>query len=274
LDGLQFVSAYPPAPPGGGPTCNPYGLTAPDAELKTSAASYFVELAHVKAFFTQLSKTYEGFGALAGYGASAQVNQGLAGLTSATNDYLKATGANPLPANVTNVAAVVGGILVQEEQKRRVKEASASIRDVVEKFNAALKAHKAAFTQPRVIEIRDGYKVVTALWCIGLLDARAIIENLSSGYGLAVAAAPDTPVDAKDMPLLKTAIEGVIQSQSVRAQAASDSAYDGITDGLDNLVNEHNKLERGQPVDIGTLQTKLAQLRQIIELYNGKGSAK
>ncbi len=277
LDGLSFAAQYPLPPPRDAsppkgkaraaadtpPPCNVYGLTPLSAEGRKSADEYFQRLDKTEAFFTQLSSTYAAFGALATYDAKGAVQSNLEGTVSAANGLLGKLNEPSIPDKAGALIAAAGGLFAQHAQEDAVKSASKSLRAIVERVSAALKAHRSAFVDVRAEETRVSWEVAATMWCAGLVDARPVLAPLLADSGLVVA--PDPPQDVA----LKKGVETLLAARAERAQARLGTGFDRITAGLDALVVEHNKLEADGPVDVGRLATLAASLKRLVTANSG-----
>lgn len=268
-EGLTIASAFPirsEANPGG---CNMYGLTAPDAAFQKEVDDYLSALASTEHFFTRLAKVYDSFGALAAYDASGAVEKNVNDLSAAVNDFAGKVGGPTVPANISGVIASVGGLAAQERQKQKILAASKEIRTRVQAYATAMRARPGLFTNARQEQINQGYKVAETLWCAGVMDARPMLKGIAADYGMDLPAG-QAAITSKD-PIMAPVAPKVLKFRSKRDVDQVDQAFSQILDGLDDLAAQHEKLEKGAPIDIDGLADRTAKLRALVELYAKKG---
>lgn len=260
IEGSAFAASYPlPAP--GVTTCNRYGVQPIPQSTRTIAEAYYAELDKTARFMGALDKAYSAYAELVAYDARGEFNTAYDGLVGAAKDYIGVS----FDPGVTAAIGSIGGLVQSERQKARAKQGSERIRRVLEGFAPAFRAHQRGFTGLREQQVREGYQHVATLWCAGLLDARPLIAELATGYGLAPLG-PD-PVTASD-PQVNTAIAKVLEERSKLRGRDVDQAFEKIAKTFDDLIVEHRKVEAGQAADIGLLTAQIAELRQIVEAYS------
>ncbi|WP_149651741.1 hypothetical protein [Azospirillum argentinense] len=275
IEGLAFISAYPPPPPkNAGPnataqrSCNPYGLTPLGETGQALAARYFELMDRRRAMLDKLSDVYGAFEALASYGAAEAVESGIAAFSAAANDYIRAVdpSATPVKTNVSGTIAAAGGMLVEDAQKSKVRQASIAIRERLEAVLTYLNREDSAsaWTEMRGEQVRNGHRVAAGLWCAGLLDASPIIDSLASGYGMKISTAKSGGITADD-PRLRQGVEGVLSIREEQANQAITSGYNAMTASIGDLITEHRKVEAGVPIDLEFLQTRIARLQSLVE---------
>jgi hypothetical protein len=252
-----------------------YGGTIQSAEYLQILNLYNdvqLELAKRSVVFEKLADLYDAFGELAGLDAGAQTEKALGDLGGAITGYAnQLKQPKPLSSDATGVISKIGGLVVTEIQKAKIKEASILIREKVDAFQQLLgnKLVREQMTGFRELLASDRKAAFTILWDAGVYDPKPFLDDFGTDAGLVAqnnvsALIKSNPDSGK---ALNNALKEVIDKRLSRNQSVLiEKAYDTSLTALKNLVSEHKKLEQGEPLDLARLQAIVAELRGIVVL--------
>lgn len=219
--------------------------------------------------FEKLLETYTSFEALATYEASAEAEKAVGGLIKQVNSFI--TAVNVLPATAAAVPLVTAtageiakvgvSLFAEEKQKKEVMAASKLVREAVTGLRDATAREKEVATSLRVVINAHRNVVKIALMKEGVVgyseDLKGLIEDLKL--------TPTKDMDAalsKSSPL-KGAMIRVLEQRAEREDAEISSRYQDLLTTLSKLIQEHEKLEQGKPLDLAALK----QWAEKIEAY-------
>lgn len=248
-------------------------LKATDIEIDTkneSIASLSKSLTERTKAFEKLLETYTSFEALASYEASEEAEKAVGALIKQVNSFITAVNALPVPmlAAVPLVTGTAGEIakvgvtlFAEEKQKKEVMAASKLVREAVTGLRDATAREKEVATSLRVVINAHRNVIKIALMKEGVVgyseDLKVLIEDLKL--------TPTKDMDAalaKSGPL-KGAMIRVLEQRAEREDAKISSRYQDLLTTLSKLIQEHEKLEQGKPLDLAALK----QWAEKIEAY-------
>ena len=122
---------------------DPQKFSPPTSSMRQSIDAYSSALRLRGGVLRQLARTYQSFGELASYDASAEMEKSLDGLTGVVNALATALGAvSPLSVPAAGVITAIGGAVAQQVQSRKLKKSSELLRVLVDEFVVLLKLEK------------------------------------------------------------------------------------------------------------------------------------
>jgi hypothetical protein len=211
--------------------------------------------------FERLAELYTAFGELAGLDAGVQTEKALKDLGEAINGYAKATDQSwSVPSDATVVISKIGGLLTEEIQKAKIKEASKQIRDKVEDFIELLKyestgEHLLAYRKDLFSERKHAFKI---LWSKGVYDPKPIFDDFGEDAGLTAQGEAVKKINP-DSELGKAIAEVIDKRLELKSNTIQED-YDASLAAIKQLIKEHNKLEKGEPLDLAHLRAITAKL--------------
>jgi len=227
-----------------------------------------LELAKRSVVFDKLADLYDAFSELAGLDAGAQTEKALGDLSGAITAYAtQIKQPAPLSSDATAAISKIGGIIATEIQKAKIKEASILIREKVDVFEQLLgnKLVRAQITGFRDFLASDREAAFLKLWDAGVYDPKPLLDDFGTDAGLV--AQNNAAALIKSDPKLSKALREVVNKRLKRSQFnLIEKSYDESLSALRHLVLEHEKLEKGEPLDLTRLQTIVAELRGIAVL--------
>ena len=232
-----------------------------------------LELTNRAVVLSALTDFYDAFGDLATFDAQGETQKALQSLGGAVNGYRASViGAGPLPTSTIGAVSAVGGIFASEAQKSAVKQASASVRPMIEAFRTALddKLVREQFIGFKRVLAEDRKTAIVFLWDAGLFDTKPLITDAGSDAGLTATSQADQLV-LKDAAI-RNGLGAIIRRRLSVNIDALDRSYDTSVKILGRLVVEHQKLEDGAPLDIARLRELIAQLQGIVNLLTKSSS--
>ncbi|WP_020483058.1 hypothetical protein [Methylomonas sp. MK1] len=217
--------------------------------------------------FEKLSDVYDSFGDLAGLEASKETQAALGNLGGAINEYAKAVNSKPpISSDTTAVISEIGGLIAEEIQKAKIKEASKQIRSNLEEFLQLLET-------PLVREQMNGFKqflasdrktAIITLWNAGLYDPTPLLNDIGADVGLT--AQKDASKLLASSPVLTGAMGEIIDKRLTHKSELIERSYDVSLSSIRNLIAEHKKLEEGQELDLARLREIVSRLKGIAAL--------
>jgi len=230
------------------------------------------ELAKRSVVFEKLADLYDAFGGLAGLDTGTETEKALGDLGGAITSYAKQINKpTALLSDATGVISKIGGIIMTEIQKNKIKEASIQIRQRVDAFEQLLGSPT---VRNQTIGFRnllaaDRNSAFTTLWDSGVYDPKSLLDNFGMDAGLV---SKNNVSDLiKSTPDSGKALNNGLKEVIVKRLSRNDlvlieKSYDTSLTALKNLVVEHKKLEQGEPLDLARLQANIAELQGIVVL--------
>lgn len=256
------------APANKPPLCEPGRLS--DASARADEANRklaVVMLLRMKAV-QQLGEAYGAMKEEADYDARGELETALDGLTTSANALstaLVAVGAPALPAlTLLPIAKRLAGESAAVAQRRRLKEASAQLRQIDERLIVALEQEQAVFKQISAAVLANRNEVADVLLANGIADPIPLVTEFSSGMGLG---APATL--SRTDPRTIVAARTLSAYRGQRAVALSGAAYDGNLKALRALVTQHRKFEAEETFDAVALAGAIDELAGWADLIKG-----
>lgn len=242
------------------------GYSPPSDEMLKSIGMVDQELRLRQQMLSGLSQVYTSFGALRTYDAQGETEKALGDTIQAGNSLATALGGGAISDSAGKLFAKAGGAIVGEIQTKRIKDASAKIRSLLEGMVFLLQKanEEAAIVAVREEITRGKLKVATTLWTSDLACADGILNTEIQAYGLTPN--PSACVHASQSPGLSNGVVKVLQWRQKQEEASQLAAYTATIQALRTLIGEHAKIEAGEPVSLGTIQANLAIIQQYVEL--------
>lgn len=256
-----------------------YSNTATDGqynEILSLSDKLKEELSKRAAVLDKLGEVYSAFGSLAAISTTGDTESAIDTLGASINEYAIARGQKPpVEASVAGVISKVGGATAGEIQKRRVKEGSAEIR-------FRLIAFKGLLSDTLVASQMIGYKsyvnssygaAVRQLWDSGLYDPAPLLNDFGAASGMT--AQKDALKTINSSPQLQGAFrEFLLKRQEQKLSLVEESYYATIST-LTKLIGEHEKLEKGDELNLARIREMTARLEEIISIISdAKAKAK
>ncbi len=211
--------------------------------------------------FERLAELYTAFGELAGLDAGGQTEKALKDLGEAINEYAKTTDQPwSVSSDTTEVISKIGGLLAEEMQKAKIKKANVLIRTKVEDFVKLLKyestdEHFLEYREDLFSERKLAFKI---LWSKGVYDPKPILDDFGEDAGLTAQGEAVKKINP-DSELGKAIAEVIDKRLELKSKAIQEDYYASIA-AIKQLIEEHNKLEKGEPLDLAHLRAITAKL--------------
>jgi len=244
----------------------PSGLLDDWQQVKT-------ELDARKAVFSRLTTVYAAFGDLASSTAPEEIKSAIDGFDKALNNYSAlVTTARPLVPDSTG--AVVGNIasrLLTVRKARLIRESSVIIRQQLERLLVLLDNKLVQEEMTSFKENLRGSRLSASrlLMKNDLLDPSPMLNDLAADSGFK-AVSDARSIIMKSVPL-KRGVDGVMAFRIQNRNAGLEQrGYTSTREALRALIDEHKKLEKGEPVTIDELQQIVNELHSISNLLSGR----
>lgn len=229
-----------------------------------------------------LVATYKSFQALADYGAAQETEAAASSFFASTNSFLKAAKALPadsggsVVANVPEISpeaaeglSIAFGLIAKEIQKGQIKRTSVALRTGITTLREALRAEEIYQEGVRQLVALNRQKFRLQARAAGLASYEPALRGLLVQYD--VDPVKDLDAAIRRSPRAHMAIEFVVAERE-RAEATSvHKTYQALLKLLDDLVQQHLKLEAGQKVDLATLIALAQEIEGYYERIVGAG---
>jgi hypothetical protein len=253
-------------------------LPAPDSTLLGYLTVTENALSARANLMAQLANVYSSFGALASYDAQGNVTGSINGLAGAGNDFAHAVGVtgNPIPEVAGSVIANAGGLIASDIQKHKVKAASAEIRERLTMLVPLLQKE-----QSTMVDLQRGLgasvgSAAVELWNHGIGSPDPIFADDIGTFGLQYV--PGSYKTAcKQFPPSQQQVcftsvqQGVVDVVQLRAQRDVETqirVLNSNIQAIQALLDAHEKLEAGDPIDLATLSANIADMQSIVNNIN------
>ncbi|WP_417911193.1 hypothetical protein [Candidatus Electronema sp. PJ] len=223
-------------------------------ELNSRYKAIHEELKARRLVFTQLSETYRAFSELTDNESAAETEAAIRKLGEAVNKYAEAAGKEAvLSGSAQRSLGTLGKLAVVELKKKKIKQASALIRERISAFAKLLK-------DPLVKEQLLGFQAdlaaikkdgVLTLWETGILDPSPMLDQIGADIGLR--AAPDAALVARQNKNLSYGLTKIIASRFENKMALIKESYETSISAMEELIHEHEALEKDGPLNLTRL---------------------
>ncbi|VVQ18759.1 hypothetical protein PS925_04488 [Pseudomonas fluorescens] len=227
------------------------------------------ELSKRAAVLDKLGEVYSAFGSLAAINTAGDTESAIDKLGASINEYATARGKEqPVKASVAGVISKVGGVTAGEIQKRRVKEVSVEIR-------LRLIVFKNLLADPLVASQMQSYKshvgssygaAVRQLWDSGLYDPTQLLNDFGSVSGMT--AQKDALKTINSSPPLQRAFREFLAKRQEQKLTLIAESYDSTLSILGKLIGDHEKLEKGEELNLARIREMTARLKEIVSIIS------
>ena len=252
------------------------GREPPSKSMLTSINQIKQALSLREQMMTQLAQTYAAFGALANYNAAGEVNASLVSLSGSINSY--ADTVSPGSSGGTAVAASeigvteVATLIMAEEQSKKIKAASTLIRLQLTKIVPLMQKEEGTLERIQKEIVRGSQQSALALWQLGFAQPTPILGEQVGQLGLTFDPGSYNDQVGKlskmDRHMLEAAIGNVVKYRAQRQAELQAAIIDQNVDGLNDLISQHEKLEKGQAVDLASVTAHISQMRALVDQLN------
>jgi len=242
------------------------GYSPPSKDMLKSIDTVEDELRLRQQMLSGLSDVYTSFGALCAYDASGEVEKSLGDTVQAGNSLATLLGGGAISDSAGELFAKAGGAIAGRVQDDRIKDASAKIRSLLGGIVFLLQQtnEQAAVVAAREEISRGKLKVAMTFWTDDFASADGILDEQIQAYGLTPN--PSALTQASKNLALKAGVSEVLKWRQKQEQDSQAAAYTATIQALKTLINEHAKIEAGEPVDLGSIQGNLATIQQYVDL--------
>ncbi|MDL5600530.1 hypothetical protein QS468_48025 [Bacillus subtilis] len=251
--------------------------------------------------FSSLSKTYVSLGNLASFDSTTEIQKNITSLAESIESYRQQVQGSPPSTNKKPETLIsnLGGFLVSEQQKSKLKQSSKLIRDNLQAFKSLLALdHKVLLSvQGVVIDaksdaakslIRSGFGdpeslVARQLSAFSLntpksVEAELIAETRKTyisdlkAYKKAIASNSKNPPPLPKLPPLYGSLLNVIDAKAATEKSTQEALLIEIENSIDKLINMHLQFEHGTPISIESITERLVNLRALLDQLNTSNS--
>lgn len=241
----------------------PAELEAQRKELLDSYRAVHEEFKQRRQVFADLGAAYQQFADLADKGTELETAAAVDRLSGAVNKYAESRGRKAVfSGSAQKVLPQLGWLAAAELKKKRIKQASALIRERLTAFAELL-------NDPLVKEEILGFQKhlsglegdrLQVLWDAGLFDPSPLLNQLGAGTGLQAAVNVDETL-RKDK-ILSTSLGKVIELRLRRNVEAVEANYLASLKALEELIREHEALEKDGQLNLTQLVSLAEEQRR------------
>ena len=228
----------------------------------------------------ELAHTYAAFGALANYDAAGEVNSSLVSLSGSINSY--ADTVSPGSGSGTGIAAgeigatEVATLIMGEQQSKKIRATSLLIRVQLKKIVPIMEKEKGTLEAIQKEIVRGSQQSALALWQLGFAQPTPILGEQVGQLGLTFD--PTTYNDQiqklskTDRRMLELAVGSVVKYRAQQQAQLQAAIIDQNVDGLKDLISQHEKLEKGQAVDLASVTAHISEMRALVDQLSAASS--
>ncbi len=241
------------------------GYSPPSDDMLKSIRIIDQELLLRQQMLSGLVDVYVSFGALCSYDAKGVVEQSLGNTIQAGNNLSTLLGGGEISASAGKLFTKAGGEIVGQIQSSRIKDASVKIRSALEGVIYLLQKtnEQAAVVAMREEISRGKLKIAQTFWTDDLALADGIFDDQVRSYGLTPN--PSALAHALQNPGFRKGVSAILGWRQKQEEASQIAAYNGAIRSLKILIQEHVKIEAGEPVDLIAVQSHLAEVQRYID---------
>src|ERR1039458_5547416 len=242
------------------------GYSPPSGAMLKSIDTVKEELLLRQQMLAGLGEVYTSFGALCTYDAKGEVEKSLGNTVQAGNNLAALLGGGAISDSAGKLFATAGGAVAGQVQSARIKDASAKIRSLLQGIVFLLQKtnEQAAVVAVREEITRGKLKVAREFWTGDFALADGIIDEQIQAYGLTPNASALS--HASHNPGLRDGISAVLAWRQKQEGDSQVAAYNAAIQSLRTLINEHAKIEAGEPVNLVAIQGYTATVQQYVDL--------
>ena len=254
--------------------CLAGATAAPDPAIAAPMAAITDVIAKRKVALDTLSQAYVGFIDLAKYNAGQEAT---AALATSFKDISAFTGAASalvpggaaIPAISTTIQNVAGGVVAlaaDSQQNRQILAASRDLHTANDAMVKGLTLERDATASLLVTLQGERAALGASALAAGLISPTDVLTPvINQAYpGVRVTAAPSA-----NGAVVMAAAQNAMKAQGAVAMASAAKSYDDALQALRALSAQHQKLEIGQPLDLGRIEAEIASLQADIDQLNG-----
>jgi hypothetical protein len=221
----------------------------------------------------QLAHTYDAFGALANYDAPGEVNSSLVSLSGSINSYADTVSPRSSEGNAVAASEIgateVATLIMGEEQSRKIKATSTLIRIQLIKIVPLMQKEKSTLQRVQKEIVRGSQQSALALWQLGFAEPTPILGEQVGQLGLTFDPGSYNDrlekLSKMDRHILESAIGNVVRYRAQRQAELQAAIIDQNVDGLNDLISQHEKLEKGEAVDLAAVTAHISQMRALVD---------
>jgi hypothetical protein len=238
-------------------------------------------LAARSAAMAELGAAYAGLDALAAFDSAGTVEKGVDGLVGAVSAYREALG-QPAIAPVPAFGLSKGlGAFAGTRQAARLKEASAAIRESLERFVALLRKEQEVHASLRRALVEGQGSAARAFAALGLGRPGALLAPHAAAFGLAwdekeydgalsllrkEPSITGRPGASREDDL-RAALDRVLEHRVARRVDLEAALVDETLAGLEALVLAHRSFEAKRETDLAAVLEHVAAVRALLDEY-------
>lgn len=207
-----------------------------------------------------LKQAYKAFGELVNYGAYAQTRDATVEFVGSTNQLITYINTNwkgsnlPLVSEQAGALAATGlGVVAEESRRRDITRINLILLEALKKVKLALERESEIAIALRQDTAAKKARLRTALLRRGLADYSPVVQQFA-GLAGTTAASDSNNVVRRD-PRTQTVIAEYLDAQEEAEQKRIAASYAAALATLDELIAQHEKLEKEKRVDIEQLLT-------------------
>jgi hypothetical protein len=242
------------------------GYSPPSDAMLKSIDTVEEELRLRQQMLAGLGDVYTSFGALCTYDAKGEIEKSLGNTVQAGNSLAALLGGGAISDSAGKLFAMAGGDVAGQVQFARIKDASAKIRSLLQGIVFLLQKtnEQAVVVAVREEITRGKLKVAREFWTGDFALADGILDEQIQAYGLTPNASALSY--ASQNPGLRDGVSAVLAWRQKQEEDSQVAAYNAAIQSLRTLINEHAKIEAGEPVNLVAIQSYMATVQQYVDL--------
>lgn len=220
--------------------------------------------------FTALGEAYRQLKLEAQYDARAEMQKALDGAVESLASFGAVLSKNPgtfaLSQAFRVAAPAAGGIIAQNRQADRLRNANLSLEELLSRFLDLLALDSSDFDQAWAFIAENQIKALEALISQGLISPEAFISELALELGGTVA--PELPEDPR---MARAVAITVVRERAALAKAEQGRFFAVTAKALEGLKRAHAKAAAAQEPDLTSVTNSVLELTDFVKRIRSTG---
>ncbi|CAN0578431.1 unnamed protein product, partial [Ectocarpus sp. 12 AP-2014] len=239
------------------------GVSPPSTEMIASINRVELSLKHRARIASKLNSLYSSLHELSVTDYAGGVEKSIEGLNSEISGFASAINVqNPLSDSTSGMIGNIFGLLVQEQQKKRVAKANIIVVKQLEAIGFLLEKDSDAVRAIRRVTSTQTELTSIALWYTGTVSAKGMLSKYVASDGMQLVN-NDTEFTSRNQKL-RDAVPAIIRHRLSNIREAEDARYEAFGRAIEELTARHREIAEGAPADIASVIILAGNLNDLL----------